>query len=280
MRARRGALGGNPRPVRRLVSAKVTKELRVSRLPISVFSFDMRPFRRAPATGMNRRQMGISRVKEKNVVLFRQSNVPMFSSKEVSMKKWSLMLVLCAGIVSSVSLSAVSFRGLLGVAAEFGGDRLLTVSYSDGSSSDILVGQGFSFFGGAVVQDLVALGPISFDVQGTVGVKYSTIQEATNANADFYRFPIELMLFADWKGLRLGVGPTYHVGNSFAGSGALAAYNFTFDTALGLVAQIDYLFLKHWGVGARYTVITYTPQESGLSQKSGNNFGAEISYYF
>jgi hypothetical protein len=168
----------------------------------------------------------------------------------------------------------------VGLGAEFGGDRLLSVTYTDGSTSDILAGQGLSLFGGAEALDLFGSGPVEIDLQGTFGVKYSSIREASNATADYYRFPIELLAFARWHGLRVGVGPAYHVFNSFSGSGALASYNFGVDNALGVTAQIDYTFFKHWGVGARYTSISYQPQLSGVPPKSGSNFGAEISYFF
>jgi hypothetical protein len=196
------------------------------------------------------------------------------------MTKRSAAILLSAIILSSVPVYAISYKGLLGVGAEFGGDRLLSVTYSDGSTSDILAGQGLTLFGGVAVSDLLAFGPIAIDLQGTVGVKYSTIQEATNANANFFRFPLELLAYARWKGLRIGLGPAYHFANSFSGSGALAGYSFSLDNALGLTVQIDYLFLRHWGVGARYTSISYQPELAGATQKSGSNFGGELSYYF
>jgi hypothetical protein len=196
------------------------------------------------------------------------------------MKKRSVAVLLCAGIFSSFSAYSLSFKGLLGLGAEFGGDRLLSLTYTDGSTSDIRAGQGISAFGGAVARDLFNLGPVAIDLQGTVGVKYSTIREATNADADFYRFPLELLAFARWEGLRAGIGPAYHFENSFSGSGVLAPDDFSFDNALGVTAQIDYIFLGHWGIGARYTSISYQPQLTGVSQKSGGNFGAEVTYFF
>jgi hypothetical protein len=196
------------------------------------------------------------------------------------MKKQVVAVLLCAGIFSSFSAYSLSFKGLLGFGAEFGGDRLLSLTYSDGSISDIRAGQGISAFGGAVAQNLLNFGPVAIDLQGTVGVKYSTIPEVANAGADFYRFPIELLAFARWKGLRAGIGPACHIENSFSGSGELAAYDFSFDTAFGVTAQVDYVFLGHWGIGARYTSISYQPQLAGASPASGSNFGAEVSYFF
>jgi hypothetical protein len=196
------------------------------------------------------------------------------------MKKRSVAVLLCAGIFSSFSAYSLSFKGLLGLGAEFGGDRLLIVTYTDGSTSDVLAGQGVSFFGGAVAQDLYSLGPVAIDLQGTIGVKYSTILQASNGNINYYRFPLELLAFGRWKGFRAGIGPVYHFANSISGSGILTSNTYSFDNALGVTAQVDYTFLGHWGIGARYTSISYQPQLTGVSQKSGSNFGAEITYFF
>src|SRR5579862_1578440 len=87
---------------------------------------------------------------------------------------------------------AVTLRPLVGINAEFGGDRLLKVVYTDGSESDVNAGQGFSLFGGAAVEDFIDLQPFSIDLQGTLGVKYATVQQASNGNIDFFRFPAEV----------------------------------------------------------------------------------------
>src|SRR5579859_1363282 len=118
-------------------------------------------------------------------------------------KSRSLCLVFVWMILPTLA-HALSFRPLIGLNAEFGGDRLLTVIYTDGSKSDVFAGQGFSVFGGAAAEGLIDLNPITIDLQATLGVKYSTISQASNANVDFFRFPAELLIFGHWMGLRLG----------------------------------------------------------------------------
>jgi hypothetical protein len=177
---------------------------------------------------------------------------------------------------------AVTLRPLVGINAEFGGDRLLTVTYSDGSESDVDAGQGFSLFGGASVEDLIDFKPFSIDLQGTLGVKYATVQQASNGNIDFFRFPAELLAFVHWTDLRVGVGPTYHFANSLSGSGLLTGASVDFKDALGVVAQVDYTFAKQWNLGVRYTSITYEPKTStpGVGKTDASNFGVELGYFF
>jgi hypothetical protein len=175
---------------------------------------------------------------------------------------------------------AVMLRPLAGINAEFGGAKLLTVTYTDGSTSDVMAGQGFTAFGGVALQGLVDLNPLTVDLQVTLGVKYSTIQQASNANVDFFRFPAELLMMGHWMGLRFGAGPTYHFGNSISGSGLLSGANANFDNALGVVAQVDYTFAEHWNLGLRYTSISYQDPSLGIGKTDAGNFGVEASYFF
>ena len=122
-------------------------------------------------------------------------------------------LVLTAVLIPALA-QAATFRPLVGIGGEFGGDKLLTVVYTDSSTQDVNAGQGFSLFGGVATQGLVDMGPISLDLQATLGVKYSTISQSSNANLDYFRFPAELLGFVHWKDLRVGAGPVYHFGNS------------------------------------------------------------------
>jgi len=177
---------------------------------------------------------------------------------------------------------AVTVRPLLGINAEFGGDRILKVVYSDGSESDLDAGQGFSLFGGASLEDLIDFQPFSIDVQGTLGLKYATVQQASNGNIDFFRFPAELLVFGHWRDLRVGAGPTYHFANSLSGSGLLTGASIDFKDALGVVAQIDYTFAKQWNLGVRYTSISYEPATNnpGFQKTDASSFGVELGYFF
>jgi hypothetical protein len=196
------------------------------------------------------------------------------------MKKTGLGLLAVMMLFIPVLARAASLRPLLGINAEFGGDTLLTVVYTDGTKQDVTAGQGFSLFGGATAEGLIDLKPITIDLQATLGVKYSTISEASNASIDYFRFPLELLVFGHWKGLRVGAGPVYHFGNSISGSGVLGLVNATFDNAFGVTAQADYTFADHWNLGARYTAISYQDLKDGIASTNAGNFGIEFGYIF
>ncbi|HVM31759.1 MAG TPA: outer membrane beta-barrel protein [bacterium] len=193
-------------------------------------------------------------------------------------KAIGLYVALVAALIPALA-QAVTFHPLIGFGAEFGGDKLLSVTYSDGSKSDVYAGQGFSAFGGVAAQGLIDLSPITLDLQATLGVKYSTISDASNASLDYFRFPLELLAFVHWRDLRVGAGPVYHFGNSFTGSGTLSPYTFTFDNAFGVTAQADYTFGQHWNIGVRFTSITYQSPSNGIGKTNGDNVGGELSYF-
>lgn len=191
------------------------------------------------------------------------------------MKKIQWMLIVC--LIPALA-QAASIRPLIGFNAEFGGDRLLKVIYTDGSTQDVNAGQGFGLFGGATVEGLIDLNPVTIDLQATLGVKYATISQASNASVDYFRFPAELLVFGHIKGFRLGAGPVYHFANSLVGSGDLSSLNYSFDGAFGVTAQADYTFGDHWNVGLRYTGISYKDDKDGIPSTNANNFGVEIGY--
>jgi hypothetical protein len=175
---------------------------------------------------------------------------------------------------------SAAVRGLLGIHGEFGGEKLFTVTYSDGSTSDVTAGEGLSIYGGAIAEDLAPLGAAALDLQASAGLKYSTVREATNGGADFFRYPLELLAFVRYRPLRVGLGPAYHVGGSFAGNGVLSPFSFELDPALGLVAQADYLFGRFFNLGLRYTSIRYRASRAGAGSVDASNLGVTFAVFF
>ncbi|SRR5579871_3928938 len=196
------------------------------------------------------------------------------------MKKLSRLCLLTLLACVPAMARAVTPHLLAGCNAEFGGTKLFTVVYTDGSTQDVLAGQGLSAFGGLALEGLADLNPLTIDLQATLGVKFSTISQASNADVSFFRFPAELLVMGHVGDLRFGAGPTYHFANSLTGSGALSAINVNFDNALGLVTQVDYTFAKSWNLGVRYTSISYQSPSSGIGKTDASNFGIEAGYFF
>jgi len=99
------------------------------------------------------------------------------------------------------------FGVVIGGGGEFGGDKLATVFFQDGSSQNVRAGQGITVFVGGTAR-LSELSPWS--LRATAGYKYNTTA-AANSNIDFGRVPVELIGSYHFKnGIRGGIGPVYH----------------------------------------------------------------------
>ncbi len=165
---------------------------------------------------------------------------------------------------------------------EFGGDKLVDITYSDGSNSDIRAGRGILLSGGAVFV-LSDTAPHRFELQPSLGIKWTGVKEAENGSVDFYRFPIEVLSFyrnTD-SHFRIGGGVTYQVRNELKGTKDAALASTRFENALGLVLQGDFMVGKHrnMGFGLRYTAIKYEPKVGGDSV-NGSSIGFIFTFVF
>lgn len=160
-----------------------------------------------------------------------------------------------------------------------GGDKVLEFTYEDGSTPDVPAGAGILLAGGAVVRAYESAGH-AFEAQVTAGVKYRTIPPATNQEATWLRFPLEAMAFYRAPGgIRLGVGPTMHVGNTLKASGAVLNDEVTFKSSPGMVLQAEYV-RNNLSFDARYTALKYEVQDGGSGEVDASSFGVGISFFF
>ncbi len=154
-------------------------------------------------------------------------------------------------------LDAFELRWAGSPRGDFGGDPILSIQYTDGSTQDILGGQGVTLAVGAA-SEVLQLGESALDLQLGLGVKMTTMARPSNADLAWLRWPIEALAFykfTPWH-LRFGLGPTFHLGNHLEGSGAVAAV-YDFDPAIGLVVQADSPLPK-LAIDLRYTALRYT----------------------
>lgn len=183
----------------------------------------------------------------------------------------------------SATSNAAKFSPVFTSALEFGGEKLVDVTYSDGSKSNIEAGRGI-IIGGGMDIDLTETKPHTFEAQATLGVKWTSTKQATNGEVDWYRFPIELMSFYrnTEKDFRVGAGITYQFGNELKGSKDASNASMKFDNSTGFVLEGDYFVgtEKNLVVGLRYTAISYKAQTSGSSSISGNSFGISLNYFW
>lgn len=192
-------------------------------------------------------------------------------------------LILLFGIfLLPFASNAAKVSPLFAGALEFGGDKLVDVTYSDGSKSNIEAGRGIILAGGAVV-NFTETTPHTFEVQGTFGIKWTSTKQATNGEVDFYRWPLELLSFYrnTENNFRLGGGVTYQLGNELKGSKDASAISTKLKNALGFVVQGDYFIgaASNMALGLRYTTIQYETENFGGSA-SGNSFGLSFTYFW
>jgi len=186
-------------------------------------------------------------------------------------------LALAVAAAAPVASHAFEIRPMFKAGADFGGDTLVTVVFTDGSRERIKANDGFSLGGGAVIV------PDTLDVEIEVSLAYKfDFIVAKNGDVDWTRFPFEVLVFHTRPELpfRVGGGLTYHLSPKVDGSGAARNVNINFDDALGFVLQGEYRIAGriNLNAGLRYTSVTY--KASGLGSAKSNGLGLTFSLSF
>jgi hypothetical protein len=146
-----------------------------------------------------------------------------------------------------------------------GGDKLATVTFTDGSTKSI-------YAGNALYGDLGFLtefGASNWSLQGTLGYAYMPII-AKNATVSFSRFPLEAVAVYSYGRNHFGAGVAYDLSPKLDMAGY--APNVDFDNSLGWLLEYRY-----WLFGVRYTNITY---RSSVGNVNGNSLGVFFNYTF
>jgi len=158
------------------------------------------------------------------------------------------VLLLVAGVVQ-----AQGVRPFFSMALTGGGDNLLTIVSGSGSD-DISAGGLLSMSFGA---KLPMADP---NLEGRVSFGYFfDIQSYSNGDASFDRFPLEsLLMYRSGQMFWLGGGITYHINPTLSCNiTAVCSGDISFDNALGVILQTDWLVTNSILVGLRYTSIEY-----------------------
>lgn len=151
---------------------------------------------------------------------------------------------------------------------DYGGDKLATVSFTNGKSQDVRAGQGVTVSGGFHFRPAENT---PFDMQALVGYKYVT---TAAKNADITVTRVVLQLLGDYQfdnGVYLGGGVVQHSGTKLDGDGFFR--NVDFDDATGFVLQAGW----RW-VGLHYTNIKYG--NAFVKDVDASHFGVRIMYRF
>lgn len=137
---------------------------------------------------------------------------------------------------SSPVSADIDFLAELGL--HFGGDDLITVTFSDGSSSTIKAGEFFALDLG------VAWDMGNMEGRVTGGWKYDGIS-AADGKIDLSRYTHQFILLFKTGKWRFGDGYTYHFNVEVDGSGVASVADSEFDDALGWTAQTNYFFTEN-----------------------------------
>jgi hypothetical protein len=179
-----------------------------------------------------------------------------------------LMVVAAVPLVSQ----AADVRPVIKAGFDFGGDKLVTATFTSGSTDSIKANELFYF--GAGISILADSKDIETEL--TIGYKFDSIN-ANNGDIKFTRYPLEALVFYRFPKYRLGGGLTYHFSPKVSGSGVASSINGNFDDSLGFVLQADYLITQKVSVGGRYTSLKYKVggasfDSSGVGVTAGMRF--------
>jgi hypothetical protein len=164
------------------------------------------------------------------------------------------------------------FALVLTLGAQFGGEELVSASWSDGGTSTLNAGDALSISVGAILEpwggDFHVL-----QLQSTVGYNYTSL-DASNASAKLTQVPVELLAFYRYRPapFRIGGGLQFQIGASFESEGLGLVSPVSFGDAVGFVVQVDWVPYEFLTVYGRYTALSYSPP---LLQQSvaGGGFG-------
>ena len=164
---------------------------------------------------------------------------------------------------------AVDFSPTVGVSYEYGGDNLMNVNYTDGSSESIKGGEGFQLHFGTVATLNEAE---SLFATLTLGWKYVSLPDAENGDASLARYPLEgIFYYRDGKH-RFGAGVTKHMNISYSTSGILSGYGTDLESKVGTILAYGYSFEEddQMSLGIKYTDLTYTATDYNVDIDAGS----------
>jgi|GEM_PF-4486488 len=140
-----------------------------------------------------------------------------------------------------------------------GGDKLATVTFTDGSTQSLYAGNGlFADFG---VQHNFAAS--DWSLKATFGFNVDAVA-AKNANTSFTRAPLDVLAIYSHGNNHFGFGLTEHLSPKLDLDGY--GPNADFNNATGYILQYQY-----WLFGIRYTNIKYTVSSLTFSGGSGSS---------
>ena len=176
--------------------------------------------------------------------------------------------------------SPVAVHPVIGFMGTFGGDKLVDVLYTNGTTSAVTAGGTVYLYGGAELRttDL----PLPLSVKATVGYHVASAG-GDNGDYRFERIPFELLGEVDVipNRLRLGGGVRYDTNVNLSSHGVVAAPATNFKSAVGGVLQAEWMVSPRFGIVGRYVGIRYRFDDGQGSsfRANGNQGGIGLNWY-
>ena len=149
------------------------------------------------------------------------------------------------------------------LAAEFGGDDLVTVVLDNNDSEDITAGDGFVLGAGGYL-----LLRENFGVQGTLSYKVNETS-ANNSDLGLERWIVDVSAIGLVDNFQFLAGVVHHMNVDFDGDGFLQ--DFSFDDATGLKVEVGYSWFALSYTNIEYEVngFTFDASNVGLRLRGG-----------
>lgn len=178
----------------------------------------------------------------------------------------------------AVSNETQAIEWVIGLGADFGGEELGKLYYTDGSSASVKANNGIAFYIGGVVPNG---NDSAFSTQVTLGYKFGG-PRGTNGDITWSAIPLEGIEYYRVNSLRLGLGLSYQIKPQLSVNIPASSYTNRYDNAIGLIAQIGWAPVKgHYSIDLRYTSIKFQPSDvQGTPTVDGSVAGIYASYRF
>ena len=190
------------------------------------------------------------------------------------------ILALWLVLMACLSLNAQAAGLVLTGEIAFGGDDLAVVS---GDSGDVQAGQLLNL---GIGYDFELNAEKTLFLRTGINYKFDSV-DASNGEADFDRWPLDVLVISRQGNWALGAGITYHLSPTFEATINGIRSRVNFDDSLGFLLQAGYLVAERVELGARFTMIDYesdqllvTPGGAITNKVEGDSIGFYITAGF
>ena len=179
-------------------------------------------------------------------------------------------------VPAPVNAEDAPVRWLAQAGADFGGEKLGSVSFTNGDSADVRANNGILLAVGADIANGVNS---PFRTQVFVGYKFGG-PSADNDDITWSALPIDILEFYHFSSVKLGVGIDYQLNPKLDVDIPGTKFVSNFENALGYVAQVGWEPSQHYSFDLRYTAISYQLSGASNVKVDGNVAGIYAAYKF